>query len=275
MSYCAPGKGDHKTCFSYKQLRTIADEFNKKRARNSGEKIRITGTKYQLWERISRKLSTECNHEYCWIDRDFMKGCSDRDILKQTFRPKRPCGKYQWLTTSNIHDVMKQYEQKHPDFMFLGAVPINFCEVMNTICTLNLKSVYSRGITKIGIVFNTDPSHKPGKHWISMFTDLKNRSISFFDSYAVCPPPAEIRRLIQHFKSYSKELYGTENAFTVNCNNIRHQLANSECGVYSIYFLTESLKGRTFNDITSNIKRDEEINQFRHIYFSPDDSCHV
>ena len=107
-----------------------------------------------------------------------------------------------------------------------------------------------------------------------MFTDLNNRTINF-DSYAVCPPPAEIRRLIQHFKSYSKELYGTENAFRVNCNNIRHQLANSECGVYSIYFLTESLKGRTFNDITSNIKRDEEINQFRQIYFSPNDSCHV
>ena len=45
--------------------------------------------------------------------------------------------------------------------MFLGAVPIDFCQVMNTICTLNLKSVYSRGISKIGIVFNTDPSHKP------------------------------------------------------------------------------------------------------------------
>ena len=152
--------------------------------------------------------------------------------------------------------------------MFLGAVPIDFCTVMNEICTLNIGKLYQDGIRKIGIVFNTDPSTKSGKHWISMFVNLNRRTINFFDSYAVCPPPNQVLRLINHVKSFSKVIYGRDNAFTVNCNNIKHQFANSECGVYSIYFLTESLKNRTFQDITMNIKRDEEMNQYRQIYFT-------
>ena len=31
-----------------------------------------------------------------------------------------------WLDSNNIRDVMKQYEQAHPDFKFLGPYPIDF-----------------------------------------------------------------------------------------------------------------------------------------------------
>ena len=35
-------------------------------------------------------------------------------------------------------------------------------------------------------------------------------------------------------------------------NNIRHQLENSECGMFSLYFLDQSLKNINFNKFIMN-----------------------
>ena len=48
------------------------------------------------------------------------------EIEKYTFRPIAPEGKFEWLNTLNIDDVMKQYEKKYSDFEFLGTVPMDF-----------------------------------------------------------------------------------------------------------------------------------------------------
>lgn len=271
MSHCAPGKGDDKTCFSHDQLKKIATAYNTSVAKNPSDHIRVNQPKYALWEDIRRHLAQDCDQEYCWVDKKFVKNIRDPEMLYNTFKPKRPLGKYQWLTTSNIHEVMKQYEFMYKDFVFLGPVPMDFYDVMPEIGNVDVAKLYRKGIRRIGFVFNTDPSDKPGKHWISMFVTLypDNPSISFFDSFAICPPPPQVQRLIAHISGYAEQLYGSDGKFTVNCNMVKHQYANSECGVYSIYFITESLKGRAFNQIAGNIVRDEQINQRRDIYFRP------
>lgn len=269
MSYCAPGKGDGKTCYSYNQLKTMANALNA--GLSPSQRIKTTLPKIELWSKIREQLSNECSTEYCWIDQAIIKNTRDTNLLMNTFRPKRPMGKYQWLTTSNIHDVMKQYEQLYPDFVFFGPVPMDFAESVPEVANVNVKRLYKQGIRKLGFVFNTDPSDKPGKHWISMFVNLdrSNPYIGFFDSFAICPPPPAVQRLINYIKGFSEALYNIPNAFKIECNMIRHQRSNSECGVYSIYFITESLKGKTFQQISGNIVLDEQMNQHRSEYFRP------
>ena len=87
------------------------------------------------------------------------------------------------------------------EFYFYGAVPIDFhkCSVSD-LCSFNMKKHLKKGKTKIGIVFNTDPSNKDGKHWISMYIDLighnldSNPGIYYFDSFGR-KPPEEILKL--------------------------------------------------------------------------------
>jgi len=270
-TYCAPGKGDNKTCYNLDQLKKIANAYNLNIAKNKNDFIRLNQTKYELWEDIRRHLSNKCDNEYCWIDQEFVQQIRDPELLQSTFRPKRPLGKYQWLTTSNIHDVMKQYEYMHKDFVFFGPVPMDFYKVMPEVGNVDVLKLYKKGIRRMGFVFNTDPSDKSGKHWISMFVDLNPNAptISFFDSFAICPAPEEVTKLIHHIESYAQQLYGANRRFTVNCNTVKHQYANSECGVYSMYYITESLKGLTFNQIAGNIMRDEQINQYRGVFYRP------
>ena len=268
--YCAPGnKTDGKTCLSLRALKTIARSINMR-----GGNIHINQSKYSLWEDVRRSLSNVCQHEWCWIDQDVVKSTNDPEILNYTFKPKKPHGKYQWLSTSNIHDVMKQYERVYADFVFFGPLPMDFNDIMPEVSKMNIPSLYKRGIRKIGVAFNTDPSSKPGRHWIGLFVDLNERTIEFFDSYAVCPPPEEIQKLIRHISSFSKELPSDTlnkkgGEFTVLCNNVRHQQANSECGVYVMNFITERLRGHSFNSIMKTIVHDEIMNSKRDDFFRP------
>ena len=52
----------------------------------------------------------------------------------------------------------------------------------------------------------------------------------------------------------------------------KHQRGNNECGVYSLYYILERLKGRTFYDITGPTSRrisDGDMNQSRSNLFRP------
>jgi len=54
-------------------------------------------------------------------------------------------------------------------------------------------------------------------------------------------------------------------------NNKENQRNNSECGIYSIYFLTQRLHGNTFDDIIKKLKKkrsaDYLMNSLRDIFF--------
>ena len=262
--FCSPGEKNEmkRTCFSLDQLKKIGKDYNQHKSNGGGDIIDVNQNKYALWENIRRKLSDVCDHEWCWIDQHFVE---NSESLEDVFRPKRPMGKYQWLTTSNIHDVMKQYEKAHQDFVFFGPVPIDFAQIMPHVGKLDISGMYASGTRRIGLVFNTDPSTKGGKHWISMFIDLNERSIEFFDSFGICPGPPEVMNLIKHVQSYQSQF----GKFNVRCSNIRHQYSNSECGVYSMYFITERLSGKTFDQIGEKIIKDSMINGMRNYYFRP------
>lgn len=157
---------------------------------------------------------------------------------------------------------------------------------------------------QIGVIFNLDPSTKNGSHWVALNISLKKREIHYFDSYgdrhyqpnkfkltyydsnrkkyenqSKIAIPIEIQKLIARLLDLDNKQstqYGGRQAtklykkvpsgYKIKVNNIQHQYANSECGIYSMSFLIKCLH-QPFEKITKDIVMDEKANQYRNILF--------
>lgn len=275
---CAPGNSpDPKTCscLSRQSLIKIASEWNTVHQDNKIVYKPKSPSVY-LWKQINTRLKDKCNDEWCWIQQEFVKRL-DSDSIKDSYRPSMPKSwknnKYEWLKTNDIENVMEQYEDAYPDFTFIGPVPIDFDKpygfghcIVDELCKVDLKKLKTDGYSKLGVIFNLDPHDKPGSHWVAMFCDLKNKGIYYFDSYGIVPPN-EVNILMSRLKEQGKSM-GIN--MKIKINDIRHQYKNSECGVYSLFFITQLLKGVKFNKLIKSPILDEKMNQQRHNFFIND-----
>lgn len=272
--YCSPKAKKTRgceSCYTRDQLISLAKAYNSKYS----SKISLNGTKQQLWHSIEEKM-TECTNEWCWSKK---LGIS-YDETNQPFRnPKTSTHKNWLLSTTDIRNVMKQYESIYSDFIFLGPVPIDFCSLAsNEVCNLSLKGAISIGKRRIGVVFNTDPSTKKGKHWISMFIDISNRdkrywSIEYFDSGGSAILQPQIKQLVKHIQTQVPDIIVRLNCGESVCTHkVRHQLSSTECGVYSMNFIEERLKGKSWEElVVDRIYSDDEMTDKRDMYFRPYD----
>ena len=268
---CAPGKGNNSTCFDHQSLSKIASHWNNK---NPNDKISINKNSTSVWKQINKKMSSKCNTETCWLKQDFIKKISND--LQDYFKPKIPKSwlkeKNTWLTTTDIENVIFQYEKAVPDFKFLGVVPIDFdyeysmgkC-IVDEICRINIKKLKSKKINRIGIVFNLDAHDEPGSHWVALYSDFNKGEVYYYDSYGIFPPE-EVKILMERMSIQGIKIKGEP--FKLYYNDIRHQYKNSECGVYSMHFITEFLNGKTFKEIIQNRISDDNMNQKRKIFYN-------
>jgi hypothetical protein len=228
---------------------------------------------------------------------DLIKSIDNDDIHNDTFRPSGPSKKYDWLSTTNINEVVSQYEEKYDDFVFLGAVPNDFEELpILGLSNINFDEFLKNKKTKLGMVINLDTHNQSGSHWVALYTDLLNNKIYYFDSVGKKPGKRVKKfnnRILKYMYNkknnkdinideiigllnktdknvstkYYKMLNNKLKDFDIRYNNIQHQQNNSECGVYSINFILRIVKGESFDDITKNITTDDEVNKCRKIYF--------
>ena len=187
------------------------------------------------------------------------------ELLKYTFRPEGPKGKFEWLNTTQLNDVMDQYQKKYPEFSFLGAVPMDFNNLPELgIKTLDLESEYKNGKRKFGIIFNLDEHWQSGSHWVSAYFDLDKGLNLYSDSYGILPTP-EVRSLMRRFAKFSEEKLNIK--AEAKYNKKQHQQGGSECGMYSLNFIIELLKGKDFDKLTSERIPDSHVNNLRQIFF--------
>jgi len=255
---CAPTKKfENGSCIPLNVLVDMANAYNKDNPNNKIELSTtyetVTPDKYKryLVQQFKKKL-TKCTNQQCWTSQSFMKHLSEKtknDLKKETFRPKGPEGKFTWLNTNNIDQVMAQYETKYPDYKFLGAVPIDFDELEDYgIRNLNFKKMMDGGKSKLGIIFNTDPHYKSGQHWIGMFADLQKGVCYFFDSYGL-PPEKEVRKLMNRIANF---IVSTGKKPIMDHNRM----------------LKENDPVKTFENTNTVRVADKEINECRQVYFT-------
>lgn len=354
---CAPKYRNNKiTCFSKNDLIKIANSYNKYYNDNINIPYDKKFDKKIFFENILEKIDKKnnCNNQYCLSKQNFISNKLKKK-LDSKFIPTHPDSwlknKFTWLSTLDINAVLKSYEKYYLDYLYVGAVPIDFDDklmpgfcVVNELCNINLEKLYlKKGIRKIGIVFNLDPHYKSGSHWVSLYINLNNGGIYYFDSYGTIPKD-EIKNLMEKiriqgnnllknkfininnenkknisfeiinnntisssnkininipiyidkkkyniidFKNENNNIYTlNKNIYTLNknikkssqnilyqnlfrkyYNNIRFQYKNSECGVYSVFFQIELLRGINYVDFIKNIIDDDTINSFRNKFW--------
>jgi hypothetical protein len=267
---------NHFSCYTNKTLLRLRDLWN---ARHPDAKINTNSPK-EIHKQISEMLGGVCNKESCWLKQRAEFGKIESDAA-DSFAPESPeewkKNPNEWLSSIEIMDVMKQYEKAYKCFDFIGPSPIDFdtkklygeC-VWDELCNFSVETQLKNGKTKVGIIFNTDPHDKPGQHWISMFVNIKNNSIFFFDSVGDKAPP-EIMKLVERIKEQGLKL-NPKKVFKFDSNEgIEHQYGNTECGVYSLYFIVHMLEDKTTDHyLKTHVLKDEYINKFRHVYFNDD-----
>jgi len=272
---------EHYTCFSRNELISIINAFNNyiikghiKLCNNKNDtKVCINVDKsslitYQneddtktLWVKIYDALKPLCSYEYCWTELKFLNLIDDKKLKQKlmyfTFKPRFYKNGNNWLNTDDIDDVMKQYESMYSNFFYLGAKPCDFYKYED----IPFKKI--KNFQKVGIIFNLDKTKQSGSHWTSCFINNLSNNIYYFDSAGDKP-----NKCIYKF---FKMLFKKNDKYTLYINEKKHQRGNSECGVYSIYFLLKQLvHNNDINDMDNisvfNTKKritDSEMKNFR------------
>lgn len=275
---CAPHvKYEAGSCARIFVLHELAKAYNA--TANEKDKIRLSKNyeilnpqKYKsfLVHELDKRIGDKCSSQKCWTTQEFIKNMdkiAQEEFIKNTFRPKAPQGKFTWLNTININNVMAQYTEKYKDFKFFGAVPMDFAELpMLEIRKPNYNELLKNGKSKLGIVFNLDNHDQSGSHWVAMFTDLIKGRIYYFDSVGI-KPEKRVRTLMREQSRFIKENGIPYDKQHIDVNTVQHQTENTECGVYSMNFIIRMLKGMDFNELCNKPIADKKINKCRKVYF--------
>jgi hypothetical protein len=270
--YCSPDKYNinAKNCLPKDVLKRMITDINKFHKKDL-LKIHGNTDENKIWTIIRDHFQNLCGeNEWCWIDQKEFTELIDNDYISKYYKPKTNDNAQNLLDTVTLNNTMKQYENAIPDFAFLGTVPIDFKNIINSIEMLDFCKMYNKGIRCVGIIFNLDKHNEGGSHWVCSFLDIRKKNkeyIGYFDSYGYCPPPKEITEYMNTMKENIKKCINID--VKKKCNTTRHQLKYTECGVYCLYFIYHCLMGDDFDTLSSNIIRDDEVSKYRNILFRP------
>ncbi len=281
--YCSPKKNKlNYSCLSKTALKKIAISLNK----IEGISINYKSlSDKQLYDTLCdiMKNNFKCNNEPCWLNiRKLMNNLGGKEVnyLRMYFKPHMPkeiISDYtKWISNFDIESVMNQYNDELDDVYSYGAVPIDFnkCSVSSDLCKFNLKDHINKGETKLIMIFNTDNSSGPGKHWNSAYVDVRGNNLNgqpgiyFFDSFAA-KPLKEVKDLFNTIKKQGKK---NNIDFIVSINDKKFQNNTFSCGFYCMHFLENMIKGVSFNKYLNSGLSDKKMIKYRnHCYLNPEE----
>ena len=295
-NFCHPSRQNKSgTCFIKSELQLLKDNWNRK---NPQKKIIKN-------ENLRNQLlyKSNCNNDIC-LQQKYGTELHENKLFRPQQNEDWIKNPVEWLSTYDIEKCLHQYEEAYPEFLFFGATPIDICQkntfnekVLGKLCDIYLPDILKKGYTKIGVVFNTDPHDKPGQHWFSCFMDLEKGQLFLFDSNGIHSNSNSnsnsnsieklttqsisslydpVVKALQKIQKQGNQLYQQKrfpsiikNPFSIYFNKQKHQRTNSECGMYSIYFIVRMIEGSDFKQINSQPIPDKFVFQFRNIFFRP------
>ena len=229
--------------------------------------------------------ATKPNAEYTFLQALPLDQAEKGDLARRYLRPPAPAAwasdPDMWLDSNNIAAVLNQYEDAYPEFEFMGPFPIDFAApdpyrggtggtggtgggqtrcLMNEICEFRVQKAMSSGTKYIGIVYNLDPHFKSGSHWVANFIDLARHKCYYMDSYGYKPPP-QVAKFMRWLTTQDPKM-------RLEYNSRRLQYKNTECGVYTIYFIIRMLSGDSFQQFTRRRPSDSDMLDLRDWLFA-------
>jgi len=233
-------------------------------------KLNINPTRHS----IETELKVLPKHEYSFVNALPLEDSEKKELIKKYLRPKQPedwkGDPDKWLNSLDITHVMNQYEEAFPNFEFMGPFPIDFAApdpynkdgkcLIQEMCEIKTSVALANGTKYIGIIYNLDPHFKSGSHWVACFIDLIKHNTYYFDSYGM-EPPTQIQK-------FMKWLTTQDNEMKLYYNGRRFQFKNSECGMYSMYFILRMLMNDDFQKFSREAPPDSFMLDLRDWLFS-------
>lgn len=154
------------------------------------------------------------------------------------------------LWSDEILALMKQYAKKG----FKGVFSID---------ELHKIPIKNKGET-ISFIMNTEPSNVVDGHWVGIFINDKN--LEYYDPFGQ-EPSEEFR---ENIAPILKKLRKSDQKHQFKINRVRYQRSNSSnCGWFSMKFLVDRYKGKSFKQttgfdkLTKVLKGENEIKKFK------------
>ena len=127
---CHPKKTrKNKTCYDTSTLIMLKNKWNE----THPDKIK-TNDPNKIWTLLKAKM-IDCDHELCWL-----KTINDKNItnvIMKEFVPNAPTAEWakynNWLSSTDFNNVMKQYSEAYPNFLYLGSLNASFKDGNNFI----------------------------------------------------------------------------------------------------------------------------------------------
>ncbi len=238
----------------------------------------ISITDDPVTNRVAASLG--CKDEKCIYENKRVQGFfsargEEVDICK-LFKPDGPRSSDEWLSNFNIHNVLDMYIETYPEFEYYKCVLMDFekkaAGQYPDMKSTPITDLLSKGKTVIGSVPNVAKGSSGGTHWVSLLVDARNKkhvTIEYFNSTGD-PPSAEFQAWMDKTQK-AIEAYPPLKGARVSqlANRFTFQRANTECGVYALYFIRARLEGIPFENLTQQPIGDKRMMDFRHYIFSP------
>ena len=204
------------------------------------------------------------------------------------------------LSNFNIDHVLRRWAVQYPKFYNCPFSMMDFEKVVYDFSLLNLADIYQGKIVQrifspdpeynrkdleagkpvkrrsdcFACVLNTDVSSGKGKHWVCVFADMRqkaNWTIEYFNSSGNPPPKAVTRwmetqanNLRERFQNWSQP----PTVKTVVVTSVAHQKGDTECGLYTLYYIRARLEGHPASAFAEDKVPDSDMTEFRKHVFS-------
>lgn len=204
------------------------------------------------------KEKTGCTTESCTLKKvGLLADAEDR------FRPAGPWNNKNWLNNSDIDEVLEQYVAKFPRFKHIPFQMRDFADQGGELARVAWPEV-SKKYDALACVLNTDLSSGSGEHWTPIFVDFRNGTVEYFDSAGQTPH----KEFTDFVVKVAHELSQSGRKFRdVILTQVDHQHKNTECGVYSLYYIISRLHGVPYTAFTERRVPDELMEAFRKSLF--------
>ena len=268
-TYCSPARSKSKgTCFTSDELKAMAISWNLAKLGNPIEFEENT-SKQELWESLRERFQPCFEGEHNWLESKKVMTILENkfpDLYKAinfyALKPKSTEKKNGWLSNMNINYVMQQYHEYCPNFVFLGCYSSDHYTLNNS---FPLKEILSNKYS--AWVFNLDKTGQPGSHWVAVFVENQkdNIKVEYFDPVGDSPT----KELELFLNTVKQKVRNAGRRITIEISTIVHQKGSSECGVYSLFYILQRIKGISKEAINNARISDKTMKNYRQTIFRP------
>ena len=241
-------------------------------------------------EKAKKRLN--CDSESCVVShKEFKKFAIKNHIisndelvenLETRFKIEGPRNSTDWLSNYDIDQTLQDWAFKFEDFFPCPFAMIDFDKTEEPLHKYNMHDIhignYSKktimGKVKIpcrsfGCAINTDVGSGSGKHWMALFVDMRDKkiwTIEFFNSTGEPPQKSIVgwtKKTKENLEQYIKKNNFDTIVEIIIVSSLEHQESNSECGLYTLFYIRARLENIPYSRFLEQEIPDENMIEFR------------